>query len=179
MFGPRPDQLADDLRDLRPACGSTVVIAIDGPSGSGKTQLARQLAPRLDATILHLDDVYQGWHGLAAAPPTVAADVLEPISRGEEGRTPRWEWGADVPGADIVVPAGGVLLLDGCGSGSRVIRPFLAHLLWLDAPEDVRRERAFARDGELYRQWWEVWAAQERALFGTEQTRAAADIVLQ
>jgi len=179
VLGPRPDLLVEALRDLDPSCGETVVIAIDGPSGAGKTQLARHLAPRLGATILHLDEVYRGWHGLAAAPATVAADVLAPISRGEEGRTPRWEWGADGPGADIIVPAGGVLLLDGCGSGSRVIRPFLSQLLWLDAPEDVRRERAFARDGELYRRWWEVWAAQERKLFGAEQTRAAADIVLQ
>jgi len=167
------------LGALGPSCGNTVVIAIDGPSGSGKTQLARELAPPLGATILHLDDIYQGWHGLAAAPGTVAADVLEPISRGEEGHTPRWEWGADAPGTDIVVAADGILLLDGCGSGSRIVRPYLSHLLWLDAPEDVRRERAFARDGELYRQWWDIWAAQERDLFGAERTRDAADIVLQ
>ena len=178
MFGPRPDELVNALRGLAPACGQTVVIAIDGPSGAGKTQLARALAPELSATILHLDDIYQGWHGLAAAPAVVVGEVLEPISRGSAGRTPRWEWGADAPGADLVVPAGGVLLLDGCGSGSRAVRPFLSHLLWLDGPEDVRRERAFARDGDLYRQWWDVWAAQERELFGAEQTRAAADIVL-
>ena len=35
------------------------------------------------------------------------------------------------------------------------------------------------RDGELYRQWWDVWAEQERVLFDAEQTRAAADVVLE
>jgi para-aminobenzoate synthetase len=175
----RTAELIATIAALVPAFGDTVVVAIDGPSGSGKTQLARELAPPLRATILQLDDIYQGWHGLAAAPPVVAADVLDPISRGEDGRTPRWEWGADAPGADIIVPAGGVLILDGCGSGSRIIRPYLAHLLWLEAPEDVRRERALARDGELYREWWDTWAAQERQLFAAEQTRDAADIVLQ
>jgi hypothetical protein len=179
VIGPRPDQIADAARRLEPACGQTLVVAIDGPSGAGKTQLARELAPALDAAILHLDDIYQGWHGLAGAPATVAADVLEPISRGREGHTPRWEWGADAPGADIVIPVGGTLILDGCGSGSRVLRPFLSYLIWLEAPDDVRRERAFARDGELYRDWWEVWAEQERELFGSERTRDAADIVLQ
>jgi para-aminobenzoate synthetase len=154
------------------------VIAIDGPSGAGKTQLARTLAPNLGARILHLDDIYQGWHGLAAAPPVVVTDVLEPISRNEDGRTPRWEWGADQSGPDLVVPAGGVLLLDGCGSGSRIIRPHLSQLIWLDASEEVRRERAFARDGDLYRQWWDIWAAQERDLFGAERTRDVADVVL-
>lgn len=179
MFGPRPDELVPVLRDLEPSCGNTVVVAIDGPSGAGKTQLARALAPELNATILHLDDIYQGWHGLEAAPGTVRADVLTPISHGEDGRTPRWDWGADEPGSDLVVPSGGVLLLDGCGSGSRVLRPYLAHLIWLDAPEDVRQQRAFDRDGDLYRKWWDVWSAQERQLFGAEHTRDAADIVLQ
>ena len=41
------------------------------------------------------------------------------------------------------------------------------------------QEAKFARDGELYRQWWDTWAAQERVLFGAEETRAAADIVLR
>jgi para-aminobenzoate synthetase len=170
-----PDDLLPVLRGLEPRCEQTVVIAIDGPSGSGKTRLARQLAPVLGATILHLDDIYRGWHGLAAAPPTVAREVLEPISRGEAGRTPRWEWGADAPGDDIVISPGGTLILDGCGSGSRIIRPYLSYLIWLDGPENVRRARAMARDGDTYEKWWDTWAAQERELFAAEGTKAAAD----
>ena len=166
------------LRALPPRCGATVVVAIDGPSGAGKTNLARALAPQLGAQILHLDHIYRGWHGLADAPPTVARDVLEPIARGEAGRTPRWEWGADEPGADIVIEPGGILILDGCGSGSRTIRPFLSHLIWLDAPADVRRARAMARDGETYEKWWDTWAEQERELFTTERTADAADLRL-
>ena len=105
-------------------------------------------------------------------------DVLEPISRGQAGRTPRWEWGADGPGEDIVIEPGGILILDGCGSGSRIIRPYLSYLIWLDAPTEVRRARAMARDGETYEKWWDIWAEQERDLFAAEQTAAAADIRL-
>ncbi|HUP99122.1 MAG TPA: (d)CMP kinase, partial [Aeromicrobium sp.] len=155
---------------------STVVVAIDGPSGAGKTRLARALAPGLGATILHLDDIYRGWHGLAEAPPVVVHDVLEPLAAGESGRTPRWEWGAEHPGDDIVVPPVPFLILDGCGSGSRIVRPFLSYLIWLDGPVGMRRARALSRDGELYAQWWDIWAAQERELFTAEGTAAASDV---
>jgi para-aminobenzoate synthetase len=173
-----PADLAARMRRLKPRCGTTVVIAIDGPSGAGKTNLARALAPLLGAQILHLDDIYQGWHGLAEAPPVVVHDVLEAISRDEAGRTPRWEWGADHPGDDIVIKPGGMVILDGCGSGSRSIRPFLSFLIWLDGPAEVRRARAMARDGETYEKWWDIWAAQEDELFGAEQTAAVADVRL-
>ena len=171
-----PADLAARLGKLQPACGSTVVAAIDGPSGAGKTKLARELAPLVSAQILHLDDIYRGWHALAEAPPVVVLDVLEPIARGEAGRTPRWEWGAEAPGDDIVIEPGGFLILDGCGSGSRIIRPYLSYLVWLDGPPEVRRARAMGRDGETYEKWWDIWAAQERELFGAEQTEAAADV---
>ena len=173
-----PDDLVPVLSGLQPRCGTTVVIAIDGPSGAGKTNLARELAPLLGAQILHLDDIYRGWHGLADAPPVVVHDVLEPIARGDAGRTPRWEWGADLPGDDVVIEPGGIVILGGCGSGSRGIRPFLSYLIWLDAPVDVRRARAMARDGETYEKWWDVWAAQEHELFTAEQTASAADVRL-
>jgi para-aminobenzoate synthetase len=170
--------LAVSLGHLQPACGRTVVIAVDGPSGAGKTKLARELAPLLGAQILHLDDIFRGWRGLADAPPVVVRDVLEPITHDAAGRTPRWEWGADQAGDDIVIEPGGILILDGCGSGSRIIRPFLSYLIWLDAPPAIRRTRAMARDGETYEQWWDVWAAQERDLFAAEQTADVADLRL-
>ena len=173
-----PDDLVPVLRALRPRCGTTVVIAIDGPSGAGKTKLARELAPPLRAQILHLDDVFRGWRGLADAPPVVVRDVLNPIASSEAGRTPRWEWGADRPGDDIVIEPGGILILDGCGSGSGSIRPFLSYLIWLDAPAEIRRARAMARDGETYEKWWDIWVAQEDDLFTAEQTAAAADVCL-
>ena len=172
------DSLVPVLSGLEPRCGETVVIAIDGPSGAGKTNLARALAPLLGAHILHLDDIYRGWRGLADAPHVVVRDVLEPIAFDDAGRTPRWEWGADEPGDDIVIEPGGTLILDGCGSGSRIVRPRLSYLIWLDAPVDVRRARAMARDGETYEKWWDIWAAQECELFTAEQTDTAADVRL-
>jgi para-aminobenzoate synthetase len=175
---PRPEELIGVLRHLKPACGDTVVIAIDGPSGSGKTGLARELAHALGAEILHLDNVHRDWHSLAATPPVIVHDVLEPLSRRETGRTPRWEWGADSPGEELVVPPVPFVILDGCGSGARVIRPHLSYLIWVDAAADERRERARARDGDTSEEWWDTWAEQECEHFALEGTKDAADLRL-
>jgi para-aminobenzoate synthetase len=175
----RPEELCATIKGLAPRCGQTVVVALDGPSGSGKTVLARELATLLgeSAQILHFDHVYPGWDRLADAPPVVDDDILQPISRGKTGRTPRWDWGADQPGDYIIFAPSRFLLLDGCGSGARVIRPYLSYLLWLEAPADVRRVRVSNRGDDTVDQWWDMWAAQESAHFTAEGTRAAADVV--
>jgi len=72
-----------------------------------------------------------------------------------------------------------IAYLDGVGSGAQVIRPFLSLLIWVEAPVDVRKERALARDGDVYAPFWDTWAAQEAAHFGAEQTRRHADVVVR
>jgi len=151
-------------------------VAVDGPSGSGKSELADRLARRLEALVLRVDELVPGWHGLAALPPMITRDVLAPLAAGEIARVRRWDWVDDRPGELLDVLPVPYLVLDGCGSGSRSIRPYLSLLVWVDAPEDVRYARAMARDGDVFEPWWDVWAAQERRLFAAEQTALAADV---
>ncbi len=174
----RYDELADTVRRRLPACGATTVVAVDGPSGAGKSEVADRLGRRLDAMVLRVDELVPGWRGLAAMPPMVARDLLAPIAAGEAAAVRRWNWVDDRPGELLSVLPTRFLVLDGCGSGSRIIRPYLSLLVWVDAPADLRRDRAMARDGEVFEPWWDVWAAQERALFATEHTKAAADVRL-
>lgn len=175
----RYDELAATVRRRLPACGATTVVAVDGPSGAGKSEVADRLARRLEAMVLRVDELVPGWRGLAAMPPVVADDLLAPIAFGMTAAVRRWNWVDDQPGDLMTVWPGPFFVLDGCGSGSRIIRPYLSLLVWVDAPADVRRERAMARDGDVFEPWWDVWAAQERALFSAEQTKAAADVRLR
>ncbi len=175
----RYDELVDTIRSRLPACGATSVVAVDGPSGAGKSVLADSLARRLQAPVLRVDELVPGWHGLAAMPEALARDLLAPLAAGEVATVRRWNWVDDRPGELADVHPGRFLVLDGCGSGSRVIRPYLSLLLWVDAPADVRRARAMARDGDVYEPWWDVWADQERQLFAAEQTKEAADVRLR
>lgn len=172
------DRLLAEVFRRQPACGATRVIAIDGRSGSGKTGLARALADRVKAALVHLDDLYPGWHGLDATPPMVA-DLLGAIAVGDVGTAARWSWVRDRPGPPLRVPPQPLIVLDGVGSGARVVRPFVNLLVWVDAPDEVRHERAMARDGETYAPWWDVWAAQEQRHHLREQTRSHADVVVR
>jgi para-aminobenzoate synthetase len=175
----RYEDLASTIRARLPACGPTTVAAIDGPSGAGKSVIADRLGSELDATVLEVDEFVPGWRGLAAMPPVLARDLLAPIAAGETAAIRRWDWVHDRPGEILHVPPMRYLVLDGCGSGSRITRPYLSLLVWVDAPVAVRRERALARDGDVFEPWWGVWAAQERTLFAVEGTALAADVHLR
>ncbi|OUZ11708.1 hypothetical protein BHE97_04170 [Aeromicrobium sp. PE09-221] len=172
------DHVAETLLRREPACGRTRVVAIDGRSGAGKTEFAHRLADRLDAPVFPLEEIYPGWHGLEPAVPMLR-DVLAALAVDELGRAHRWDWIHDRRGVPLTIAPGPLLIVDGVGSGSAAIRPFLSLLVWLEADEATRRHRALARDGETYRPWWSVWAEQERRHLGREHTPAAADILVR
>ncbi len=154
------------------------MVALDGPSGSGKTSLADGLAAATGADVLHFDDIYPGWNGLAATPPLVRHGVLDRIAADEVGEVHRWDWEANQTGLVVRVPPVPLLILDGVGSGSATIRPYLSLLLWVEAPLADRKRRALARDGGAYEPFWDVWADQEARHFAAEQTRIHADRII-
>lgn len=166
------------LRGATPRCGPTAVVALDGPSGSGKTTLAAALADALDAPVVHLDAVYPGWDGLAAAVPIVVDEVLTPLSRGLTARYRTWDWAADAWNGRLEVAPTPVLVLEGCGAATGAAGDLAAVRVWLEAPVDVRRRRGLERDGDTFAPHWDRWAAQESALFAADRTRERADVVL-
>jgi chloramphenicol 3-O-phosphotransferase len=170
--------LAARVRAAPPRCGATRLVCVDGPSGSGKTTLARALGAEMDAPVLHLDDLYPGWDGLAATVPLLRDGVVAPLLAGRDAAYPRWDWQRSAAGATVVVGRPPVLVLDGVGSGARAIAAHAVLLVWVEAPRDERFRRGIARDGETYRPHWERWAAQETAHFAAEGTRARADVVV-
>lgn len=174
----RYDALAAMIARRAPACGATKVIAVDGPSGAGKTEFAIGLGAHLLAPVLHLEDVYPGWSGLAMTPGLVVKGVLEPLAVGEIGHVARWDWEHERPGELLHFAPTPLLILEGVGSGARNCRPFLSLLVWLDAPAAVRKARALSRDGEVYAPFWDMWADQERQLFAADDIRGNAEVVV-
>lgn len=171
------DLLQELTRSRSAACGNTFVIGIDGRSGSGKTALASHLASECDWPTLSLENLYPGWHGLGTGISRAAA-CLADFAIGEHHELPQWDWYASRPGPSKTVLPRPFLVLEGVGAGARNIRPFLSVLIWLDAPDELRKKRALARDGETFEPWWDTWRAQEDDYFVTDQPRAHADLLI-
>lgn len=168
-----------DLALARPeTLGSGRLVCVDGPAGSGKTTLARALQRlRPGATVVHMDDLYEGWAGL----PTVDAQLdrlLGPLSKDRPGHYRRWNWHADTWAEEVTVDPVDLLVLEGVGSGSLRTVGTVTVLVWIEAPYDVRMRRGLERDGESFAPHWEEWARAETEHFARHRTRERADLVV-
>ncbi|PRX92428.1 hypothetical protein CLV72_110188 [Allonocardiopsis opalescens] len=160
------------------------VLAVDGRAGAGKTTLAATVAAALAADgervgVLHMDDLYPGWSGLAAGSAALAEEVLAPLAAGRTARPRRWDWAAGRHTGVLELPPVDVLIVEGVGSGARAGARHLSALLWLEAPEEVRRARALGRDGAVFAPHWDGWARQEADYLARDGVRERADAVVR
>lgn len=171
----RIEQLAIDAE---PRAGATRVIAIDGRSGSGKSTLARLLAAHLDAPLVQLEQLYPGWDGLQAGIDLLVEAVLVPLSSGQLAQVPRYDWlvGRFIEPWPLTPPE--LLVVEGVGTGARAAATFTSVLVWLELATAQRRQRALARDGDVFGPYWASWATQEELLLAREQTPARADVIV-
>ena len=133
------------------------VVTIDGYSGSGKSTLAAAIA-RLVSNwqVLHLDDWYPGWDGLAEG-AHIARRIAADLRGGRASSYEAWDWENGTTGATTRVPLAPTII-EGCGA----IEAVADLAVWIADPgEDERRHRALARDGQTYAPHWQRWADQD------------------
>lgn len=159
---------------------AVAVVLIDGRSGAGKTTLAGEVAEILGdhAEVVHLDEAYQGWDGLRAGVDAVVRHVLLPRRAGAAGRVPLWDWGRNSPGGFRQLTGAPVLIIEGVG----ILRPDVVTIpditVWVEAPANLRKDRALARDGDSYRPHWNRWAEQEEEHLAAHDPASLARIVV-
>ena len=133
------------------------VVTIDGYSGSGKSTLAAALDQLVNGwQVLHLDDWYPGWDGLAAG-ADIARRIAVDLRAGRTSSYQAWDWEQGTTGATIRVPLAPTII-EGCGA----IEAEADLAVWIADPgEEERRHRALARDGQTYAPHWQRWADQD------------------
>ncbi len=175
-------ELAAHVQSRPPRLGDVRLVAVDGPSGAGKTLFAERLAAELGAPVVHTDDLLDGWDDQFTFWARLEASVLGPLRRGETATYQRYDWElAGFAGPSIIVPASGVVLLEGVSAARRVIRPELTMAVFVYAPPELRWERAIARDGDdslAYRKYLERWRVAEDQHFAVDETAAHADLLV-
>lgn len=200
MPNPTIGQMVSHLRARAPKCGSTRVVLIDGPAGAGKSTLANRLAEALggaasagagtfdpqntlaaDASvqILHGDDMYEGWDGLATLDDVLVGQVLRPLAH-SEGQFRMWDWVENKRTHAIAVNPRPYLLIEGVGVASAQAREYAALVIWVEAPWEERLERGLARDGASYdvQRQWETFEAETQLVHSASGARVAADFVV-
>ncbi|WP_249380295.1 uridine kinase [Actinotalea sp. K2] len=170
--------LARLVRERAPRLGPVRLVCVDGPAGAGKSTLAERLGQDLGATVIHMDDLYEGWSGLEGGWDRLEEQVLAPLASGRPARYQRYDWveGAFAEWRDVPVPEH--LVVEGCGSAPRALGDRAVLVVWVEAPSELRLARGVARDGEEMRAEWLRWRDLEAAHFAREGTRARADVVV-
>lgn len=161
--------------------GRPVLVAVDGRSGSGKTTYAAHLrahaAERLGVPtdrvgLVAVEELYPGWEGLTAAPALLDWHVLRPLREGATAVTwPRWDWAVERYSAlgRMDLPPTGVVVVEGVGCSAPPARGAYDHVVWLQAPADLRRTAVARREDATSTApgtppWWHGWARAEDRL---------------
>ncbi len=105
-----------------PTLAGRRLVCIDGPTGSGKTTLAAAVGGAVPAgtscRVLHMDDVYPGWSGLAEGVAAMAEGVVGRLDRGRVGRYRRYDWVRERLAEHVDVEPVDLLVVEGVGSGA-------------------------------------------------------------
>ncbi|MDP1711917.1 MAG: hypothetical protein Q8K86_05620 [Candidatus Nanopelagicaceae bacterium] len=166
-----------------PRCGSSHVIAIDGRAGAGKTTLANNLFLALSsmcpATLIHMDEVYEGWESALGESLTERlSNLLEDLSRGAPHQLPIYDWSAKAFNSFREITPTRILILEGVGSGQRIVREFATAIFWLDIDSETGLTRVLERDGKISEPFMSQWQVDEDEHHRREKTRENADFVL-
>ena len=177
------DGVVDLVLARPPRLSTTRLVCVDGPAGSGKTTFADRLAAEARSRgrtveVVHMDDVFEGWGGLADAGNQVLTQVVRPLARGEVAAYLRYDWHREEYGDRVTVEPSDLLVIEGVGSGDPGYAELTGVLVWVEAPPTLRLERGLVRDGAALQDRWTTWMDKEEHLHARDRTAERADVLV-
>ncbi|TRZ86030.1 MAG: hypothetical protein D4R83_05350 [Streptomycetaceae bacterium] len=173
----------EDILATPPRCGGTHVIAIDGRAGSGKTTLAHELFLALTSErtvhVINLDEIYAGWDKALDSSLTQALhQILDDFSQKKSTWVRQFNWAKESFDISQEIPPCTLLIIEGVGSGQKIVREYASATIWLDIDPAIGLQRVLQRDGAGISQRMHQWQIDEDHLFESDKTRENADFVL-
>ena len=164
------------------------VVAIDGRCGSGKTTLADEIARRMGAAVVHIDDFFlpkdergdmAHSYGANIDKDRLISEVLLPLSRGEPVSYRAYSC-RDGSYTDISLPEASVTLLEGSYSMLPEFREYYDLTIFICISTQKQKERLLAREGEeRINNFIELWIPAEERYLSECSVRESADLVIK
>lgn len=170
------NRLSEDTFALIDRAVAMPIIVIDGRAGSGKSTLALDLQNELFKAgeslprIIHMDDLYEGWNGLALGAEYLQRVVLAPLLSNGTSSWQEYNWESNSRDRWREFSGGTPLIIEGCGSLNRFTGTNAHLTVWLDVPDSVRKQRWLERDGHIFDEYFDIWAAQELDFIAKERS---------
>ena len=150
------------------------ILAIDGRCGAGKTTLARRLEEEMTASgqtvfVAHTDDYTLPFDRRTEAVAghmdflRLKEELLFPFFAGEDALYRPFAPHEDRLLPESLVPARGILILEGAYSTHPILRPYLSCSIFLDIASDKQQARLLARNPERFDAFCSRWIPAEEA----------------
>lgn len=160
------------------------IVLIDGRAGSGKSTVAEKLQNELFRQgesmprIIHMDDLYEGWDGLAAGAEYLQRFILQPLADKQTATWQEYNWELGKRDRWREFSGGTPLIIEGCGAVNLFTAELASFSVWLEVSEETRRQRWQERDGSRFDEFFDNWAAQELDFYATQRSRELAQLEL-
>jgi uridine kinase len=177
------EKISSQVLELIDRGNQTPIILIDGRAGSGKSTFAEKLQQQLfrdgesAPRVIHMDNIFEGWDGLALGSDYMVRFILQPLARQEIASWQDWSWVKNQRSSWREFSGGTPLIVEGCGSLTERSKEHADISIWLEASEETRRERWIQRERHLEK--FDFWAAQELDFYAREKSQSLADLVLK
>ena len=176
-------KISSQVLELIDRGNQTPIVLIDGRAGSGKSTFAESLQQQLfrdgesAPRVIHMDNIFEGWDGLALGSDYMVRFILQPLERRETASWQDWSWVKNQRSSWREFSGGTPLIIEGCGSLTERSKEHADISIWLEASEETRRERWIQRERHLEK--FDFWAAQELDFYAREKSQSLADLVIE
>lgn len=176
-------KISSKVLELIDRGNQTPIVLIDGRAGSGKSTFAESLQQQLfrdgesAPRVIHMDNIFEGWDGLALGSDYLVRFILQPLSRRETASWQDWSWVKNQRSSWREFSGGTPLIVEGCGSLTERTKEHADISIWLEASEETRRARWIQRERHLDK--FDFWAAQELDFYAREKSQSLADLVIK